>query len=108
MAKEKQAPQAEEPERVRNHKLTRYGMECVIRSGGAVQHNGKTITKVADLPSDAELASTDAEKAQAETDIDAQIARLQAQKAKLAKPAKAEESKPEDVEPDKGHKPAKK
>ena len=62
-------------------------MEQVILLGGSVLHEGKLHTRVDTLPSRAELAQTDEEKAVADADIDALIARLEAQKSKNAKPA---------------------
>lgn len=42
-----------------NSRLTRAGMEKVIRDGGSVMHGREIITNVDDLPSEAELAEGD-------------------------------------------------
>ncbi len=67
-------------------RLTRAEMEQVIGRKGSVMYAGRIITRVEDLPSAADLAVGDpaAEKKTAE-DIDAEIARLVAEKAKLGK-----------------------
>lgn len=76
--------QTNEPERQRNGRLTRFGMEQAIREGGSVQLGDRTITRVDDLPSAAELAKgdPDAERA-ALSDLQKQMADLQTQIAKL-------------------------
>lgn len=43
----------------RDGRLTRAGMEHVIRSGGSVLHEGRTLTRVEELPSEAALAAGD-------------------------------------------------
>ncbi len=63
--------------------LNRKQMIETIRGGGSVLHNGRLIMSEDKLPSQAELASSEQEKAAAAGDIDAQIAALQAQKAAL-------------------------
>jgi hypothetical protein len=59
-------------------------MEKVIASGGSVLHEGRILSRVADLPSEAALASTDAERADALSALNAKIAALQAQADALA------------------------
>jgi hypothetical protein len=67
--------------------LSREQMEEVIKGGGSVLVSvggrKKLVSSVANLPSQAELAKTDAEKSVAAADIDSQIAALQAQKSGL-------------------------
>jgi hypothetical protein len=63
--------------------MTRKQMEAAITGGGSVLHQGRIISRVADLPTEAALAQTDAEKADASTALRAQIAALQAQVAQL-------------------------
>jgi hypothetical protein len=63
--------------------MTRKQMEAVITGGGSVLHQGRIISRVADLPTEAALAQTDAEKADASATLQAQIAALQAQVAQL-------------------------
>lgn len=78
------------PER-RNGKLTRKGMEHVIRQGGSVVpagHQGAPVARIEDLPSEAELAAGDE---QAEADARESIQRrreaLEREEALLAKRA---------------------
>jgi|SRR6185503_11941035 len=60
--------------------LTREQMAAVIEGGGSVLHNGALITRLADLPSAAELAAGDpAKEAAAQAALQAQIAALQSQ-----------------------------
>jgi len=55
-------------------------MEQVIGAGGSVLHGGRLYTRVADLPTDAQLAAGDPERELAAADaMQAQIATLQAQ-----------------------------
>lgn len=72
------APAPAKPAAVRDDKgrLTRHGMEQAIRGGGSVLHDGRTITRVQDLPSEAELAQGDTA---AEEAARASIAERQAQ-----------------------------
>lgn len=58
-------------------KLTRAQMEAAIRNGGSVMAEGKIITKIEELPSEAELAKGDESREQAV------IAQLLVQKAGL-------------------------
>ena len=68
--------------------MTRAQMEEILKRKESVVYNGRSIARVEDLPSEEELAAGDAE---AETRIaltlDDQIARLQARKAALTRPA---------------------
>lgn len=65
-------------------KLTRDEMEAVIARGGSVMYRGRIIRTVKDLPSRAELAVGDpVAEAKTRDDLDAQIAELERQKAKL-------------------------
>lgn len=59
--------------------MTRTEMEAVIAAGGSVLHQGRIISRVGDLPSEAALASTDEERAGAAEALHAKIAALQAQ-----------------------------
>lgn len=63
--------------------MNKKQMIDVVRGGGGVFYGGKLIRTEAGLPSDAELAKTDAEKQAAAADLDAQIVALQAQRAEL-------------------------
>ncbi len=65
--------------------LSREQMIATINQGRSVLFNGRLITKVENLPSKADLATTDEEKAAAEQDINAQIEKLNADKAKVSK-----------------------
>jgi hypothetical protein len=77
--------------------LTRQEMEKVLRDNGSVMHQGRVIDKVEDLPQEADLARAHPAAARAAAArIDADIARLAAERAKLlappeqgAQPAKA-------------------
>jgi len=80
--------------------LTRDEMEAVIKGGGSVLYQGRTLSSVAQLPSVAELAQGDPDKEAAATaDLQAQIAQLQQQLATLqpsAPAAKSSKKKPTD------------
>jgi multidrug resistance efflux pump len=54
-------------------------MEAVIAAGGSVLHAGRILVRVEDLPTEAALASTEAEKADASAALHAKVAALQAQ-----------------------------
>jgi hypothetical protein len=54
-------------------------MEKIIAGGGSVLHQGQILSTVAQLPTEAALASTDAEKADAAEALHAKVAALQAQ-----------------------------
>lgn len=70
--------------------LSREEMERVIREGGSVLYGGRTISRVQDLPNEVDLAQGDEAKQQAlATDIDAQIAALITQRARLVSGAPA-------------------
>lgn len=77
-------------------KLTRYGMEQVIRSGGSVLHDGVVRARIEDLPTEAQLAkgNTAAEDAalnninRQRAELDAQEAQLRAGRNPSARPAK--------------------
>lgn len=56
-AKPTAAPAAP-PDRIKG-RLTRQGMEKAIRSGGSVLHDGKSIVRIEDLPSEAEISQGD-------------------------------------------------
>jgi hypothetical protein len=58
-------------------------MRETVENGKSVLYKGRLISTVEKLPTAAELASTEEEKAAAAGDIDAQIAALQQQKAGL-------------------------
>jgi hypothetical protein len=72
------------PERDREGRLTRAGMEEVIREGGSVLHNGEVHTDLQRLPSSVDLARGDAVRERQERDrllghraaLDAQLAQL--------------------------------
>ena len=73
----------------------RKEMEAAIREGGSVLYAGRIVARAEELPSKAELARGDAEKeAAVAAEIDAQIAALSAQRAKL-RGAAPTEAKPE-------------
>lgn len=64
--------------------LTRNEMEQVIVVGGSVLFQGRLIGRVQDLPTDADLAKGNPEQeAHAAAALDAQIAALQTQRARL-------------------------
>lgn len=63
-----------------------------IQEGKSVLYKNRLITSLDKLPSAAELASTDEEKAAAAGDIDAKIAALQAQRASLSAGGKKDSS----------------
>jgi len=64
--------------------LSRADMEQIIREGGSVRHKGKVITRVQDLPTEADLSEGSPDRmAAALADIDAKIAELEAQKLRL-------------------------
>lgn len=65
--------------------LSRAEMAQVIQGGGSVLYLGRTLTSLAQLPSEAELAEGDPEQSAAVVSaLDAQIQALQAQRDKLA------------------------
>jgi hypothetical protein len=72
-------------------KLTRAGMEHTIRSGGSVLIHGggpldhdEVVTRVEDLPEEAELAAGDERRLAAHKDaIDAQLEKLTAERARV-------------------------
>jgi hypothetical protein len=66
-------------------RLTRAGMEQVVRAGGGVLHNGAVIDKFDELPTEEEIVAGDAQREYAlANDIDAQMAALQARRDKLS------------------------
>jgi hypothetical protein len=69
--------------------LSREEMEAVIRGGGSVMYQGKTLTQIGHLPTEADLAqgNPEAETAAANT-LQQQIVELQQQLAKLQPPAR--------------------
>ena len=79
------AQKAATPDRERDGKLTRAGMEAAIRDGGSVQmSDGSVISKIEDLPTDATLAKGDAtEEARVRAELEAQRAVIDAQLASL-------------------------
>jgi len=84
-------------------KLTRAEMEAAIAQGQGVIVNGNRYSNVHELPTEADIAAASgdaATKAQTADDIDEQIKKLQAEKAKLSekpeKPAQTDEGKPDD------------
>lgn len=73
-------------------KLTRGEMERVIQEGGSVLHNGQVIAQIDHLPSAAELAQGDpVAEARTASELDEQIAKLQAQKGTLETSARERE-----------------
>lgn len=65
--------------------LTRQEMEQVIRDGGSVLHGGRLYTKIATLPTEAQLAAGNPEQeAAAKANLQSQVEALQAQLADLA------------------------
>lgn len=85
--------------------LTRDEMRKVIQEGGSVLWQGHTLTRLEQLPSEAQLAQGDPEKEHAATEsLQTQIAQLQAQLAQLQPPAeptpaKASKKKPAPADP---------
>lgn len=79
--------------------LTRSQMEQVIANGGSVLHGGKIITRVMDLPTDADLAVGDPNReTQIANDLQQQIDHLQAQMERLqAGKQKAAPSEPKNA-----------
>lgn len=81
--------------------LTRQEMERIItEERGSVLVNGRIISKVSDLPSDADLAGNDPDRRAAVADsLQAQIAALQAQLATLQgqQPAGGEQAPQDDL-----------
>lgn len=64
--------------------LSRQEMERVIQQGGAVLYRGRSIARVQDLPSEAELAQGDPQaELQAAANLQTQMAELQRQLAQL-------------------------
>jgi len=89
-----------EPDRVRNHKLTRHGMEYELSKGRSILYKGNTLTSIHQLPSEAELAEGDEQaSADALKTLDAQQKIIDGQRAKLLashKPAEpAKDAKPD-------------
>lgn len=77
--------------------LTFAEMERVIQSGGSVLYSGQIITRVEGLPSEADLAQTEEERAAVAGGLEKQVADLRKQIDKLKQPAKkgqADESEP--------------
>lgn len=79
-------------------KLTREEMEAVIANRGSVMYKGRIIREVKNLPSRAELAAGDpVAEAKTREHLEARIAELEAEKAKLGQAAPAETAvSPED------------
>jgi hypothetical protein len=75
--------------------LTRAGMEQALREGGAVMYHGNVIETVDDLPDEVELVKGNerARKALADS-LDAQLAALSTQRARLDKAAEKEQETP--------------
>jgi hypothetical protein len=72
-----------------NGRLTRAGMEHVIRGGGSVSHNGQTLTRIDELPPEAALAAGDEQaEDQARANIDARRAALDREEALLNRKGK--------------------
>ena len=64
--------------------LSREDMERIIREGGSVLYGGRTIVRVEDLPGAVELVGDDtAQREAVAAALDAQIAALTAQRARL-------------------------
>jgi hypothetical protein len=75
--------------------LTRPQMEAIIARGESVLFRGRIINRVVDLPSAADLAAGDTAATTAlANDLDAQIARLTAERARLVSPAPAGSNEP--------------
>lgn len=73
--------------------LTRAQMEQAIQDGGSVVVNGQILSRIDDLPSEADLAQGDAAKEQAaRAALDQQIARLLSERAKLSQEAQPQEA----------------
>lgn len=73
------------PGHYKGGKITRQGMEHVIRGGGSVLHNGRIIAQAQDLPSEVDLAGTDAAALDnAEADLDRREQSLATERARLA------------------------
>lgn len=75
--------------------LSRAEMEEIIAQGGSINYKGRIIAHADLLPDDAELAGNDAEKqAEVAAAIDAQIAALNAARARLAQQPARKDDKP--------------
>ena len=88
MAKEKTEAQKEaekeHAKRFKDGKMTHYGMTKTLEEGGSVIFQGQHISKVDDLPDEAEIVKGDAEAEEAALrSIDAQRRMLDAQEARL-------------------------
>ena len=86
-------PQKLEPlfKSTKKSSYTRAQMEEIIKSGMSVNYRGSIISSLADLPSEADLALGNPEMEIVTLEsLDQQIARLQAERAKIAKDAKEE------------------
>lgn len=70
-------------------RLNHDDMKKVIEDGGAVLYRGNTITRVDDLPSAAELAETDEDRAAAERDLQRRQAALDLERQRLSRPQAA-------------------
>jgi|SRR5215831_3994472 len=87
-------------------RLTHDEMVEVISSGGSVLFGGAVITDPTLLPTEAQLAQTDEDRAKVMAENTARIAELQAQNEALAigaqvpPPAPKEDAKPSEVEED--------
>ncbi len=105
MAREKTdaetAAEKERAKRVKDGKLTRYGMEKTIQEGGAVIHGGINYSKVDDLPDEAELVRGDAEATeQALAALEADEMRLAARRSRLERTREtASATRPDDKAP---------
>lgn len=82
--------------------LTREQMAAAVLGGGSVLYAGRLITRIADLPSAADLAVGTETAPQIAADLQAQISDLQRQLAALAGPGAADAPP---VEPEAGAKP---
>lgn len=71
-------PLEQRPGVFENGKLTRYGMEQVIKDGGSVMIGGASISRIENLPTEAQLAGADDfKRAQARANLEARQAQLQ-------------------------------
>lgn len=80
--------------------MTRTEMRAVLASGGTVLHKGKHIRSESELPSEAELAVDGGTEASALEAVQAQFAKLLAEKELLEK-ALAEKEREKDKKPSK-------
>lgn len=88
--------------------LDRARMEAIIKTGGSVLHKGVLYSRLDQLPSEAALAGTPEERAQARAKLEAQRDEIDRQLAALDEAEKAAEKDEPKDEPKKAEKKAEK